>query len=837
MPVEDPLMAPQSSNTSDGQNTPERTRLLTDIRPILCMAALVAVVWACFGRTLTSYFLADDFSEIHYVAQILNGKLSLLWSTLAGNYMQVPGMNVWRPWLLATLIFDYLIWGANAAGYYLSNLAYFTGDVLLLYLVARELMRSWPSVRRECAAFASALLFAVSPLHCESISWVVGRVDIVSCFFYLLSLYLLLRSRSWAGAGSTRPQRNLRIGLAVGSFWLGLLTKEMAIGLPLVATLIAFIWTPEPLASSPIRERLVGSLRFSAPLWIATIVYFPLRFLVLGTFVGGYVAGFGSSQLAAMAGKWLDPDTVARLFYPLNFTVFGNHSPYAQALTLCYLTAALVLVVRALSADISWRWLAFLAGWVVTTILPIYQLWGLGYDLEGSRFCFFLTMPLSFLLPVLLLAPAGRAGNGGAGGLSKKLSLIAAAAVLVLAAVLFKVAYKTNLVWVHAGKEVRAFAQRCRQLADGARSGTSFIILGIPKNHAGAHQILNGQTLATMLSPPFTAKDYSHAFLTFDPIMYGPAELINSTRLKSCLATAGVTGPFVWAGPARGFKLVPLGPSQGKPEPVFTGYSMVAGTWQPHSSGHAVYSVTGETLVMENVQDGDGLHISGLDLDPLDINFLVCEIHHSPEAVRPLVRVRWRGTVSEAPTQENAGASEPAAGAAEKQLAGCSGSHPARQWVRLSRYWRWFTCGRITEITLEFFPCRRLQISGIKFLPGPALLPTVRVAQLKPSPAGIYTYAGDHPLVLQVSERAMPGGTLEVQISKPNYFFANFPEFMQNDAVGKTLNFRPGTTSIQLDPSSLPATGFFEIRCRYVKPDGSPASDYSDPVTIHKGAR
>lgn len=823
-------MASQSSTTSDSQNSPARTRLLPETYPVLGAAVLVVVVWACFGRTLTSYFLADDFSEIHYVAQIFNGKLSLLWSTLAGNYMQVPGMNVWRPWLLATLIFDYVIWGANAVGYYLSNLLYFTGDVVLLYLIAREFMRPWPAVRRECAAFVSALLFAVSPLHCESISWVVGRVDIVSCFFYLASLYLMLASRRQAG-------RTWLVWPAVGSFWLGLLTKEMAIGLPLVVTLIGFIWPSDQATSSRARNRLAESWRFSAPLWIATIVYFPLRFLVLGTFVGGYVAGFGSSQLAAMVGKWADPDTIARLFYPLNFTVFGTHSPYAQALTLCYLMAALVLVVRLLLADISWRWLAFLAGWIVTTVLPIYQLWGLGYDLEGSRFCFFLTMPLSFLLPVLLLAPSGRAGDGGAGGLHAKLFLIGTAVVLISSVVLFKVAYKTNLVWVHAGKEVRAFSQRCRQLADGAVPGTRFIILGIPKNHAGAHQILNGQTLATMLSPPFTGKDYSRVFLTFDPIMFGPPELINATRLKSCLAMPGVTGPFVWAGPATGFKPVPLKPSEGGPQPVFTDYSMRADAWQPHTSGHAVYKIYGQTLVMENVQDGDGLHISGLKLNPLDINFMVFEIKHSPGPTRPLVRVRWRGTMSEELKPANSMASEAPAGPAEKLLVGCSGAPLVHQRIRLSRYWQWFTCGRITDVTLEFFPCKSIQISGLKFLPGPALLPTIHVVDASPSPAGIYEYAGDRPLVLQVSDRPMADGTLEVQVSKPNYFFANFPESMHEDAVGKSLKFRPGTTSIRLDRGSFPAPGFFEIRCRYLKPDGSPASDWSDAVTIHRSAR
>ncbi|HEY9715523.1 MAG TPA: hypothetical protein V6C72_18760, partial [Chroococcales cyanobacterium] len=164
---------------------------------ILVLAALVLI---CYGRTVTSYFLADDFGEVSYTSRIFNGEPGLLWSNWTGNYMQIPGMNVYRPWLLMSLVFDYLIYHANAWGYYVTNLVYFTGCVLLLYCATRLLTKRWGhSVSKTCAFFTAAF-FGLNPLRCESISWVVGRVDIICCFFYLASLVLFLLSRErWKG--------------------------------------------------------------------------------------------------------------------------------------------------------------------------------------------------------------------------------------------------------------------------------------------------------------------------------------------------------------------------------------------------------------------------------------------------------------------------------------------------------------------------------------------------------------------------------------------------------------------------------------------------------------
>ncbi|MBX9692911.1 MAG: glycosyltransferase family 39 protein, partial [Cyanobacteria bacterium] len=208
---------------------------LVVLNQFLHFALIATVVLLVFGRTLGSYFLADDFGEVSYVSQIFAGDWHRLWSNFTGNYMQIPNMAVYRPWLLMTLLGDFCLWRANAAGYYATNLLHFLACSILLYLLVRCLTRSWPVWRSAVAALFSAVIFAAHPLHCESVSWVVGRVDIVCLMYYLLGLFSIARFTQSGNRGW--------FVLALSSYVIAILTKEMAIGLPVVATALTFLWS------------------------------------------------------------------------------------------------------------------------------------------------------------------------------------------------------------------------------------------------------------------------------------------------------------------------------------------------------------------------------------------------------------------------------------------------------------------------------------------------------------------------------------------------------------------------------------------------------------------
>jgi tetratricopeptide (TPR) repeat protein len=158
-------------------------------------------------------------------------QLRWMWTTfLLGHYVPLSWM---------TLGLDYVVWGMNPAGYHLTSLLLHTANAVLLYFVARRLLRLTGVVPRESdgmivaipAAFA-ALFFAVHPLRVESVVWVTERRDVLSGFFCLLSLLFYLRDVERPTAKRTS------YWLALGMFVGALLSKGTAVTLPAVLLIL-----------------------------------------------------------------------------------------------------------------------------------------------------------------------------------------------------------------------------------------------------------------------------------------------------------------------------------------------------------------------------------------------------------------------------------------------------------------------------------------------------------------------------------------------------------------------------------------------------------------------
>jgi hypothetical protein len=364
----------------------DRARSLLLCNSKLHLAFLVVLSCFCYFRTLGSYFIADDFPEIAYVSSIFKGRPDLFFSNFTGNYMQVPGMKVYRPGMFLTIVIDFLCYGAKAWGYLLTNFLYFTGDILVFYLLCRALTKDWPLLNSALFALFSAAFFTVNPLHCETISWMVGRGDPVSAFFYLSSLLFFAYSLS-------KPHI-LTKSVSILLFAIALSIKEMPVALPVLTTILPFFWW---LNEVSFRRRVANALRYSLPFWVTVAVYFVIRYLCLGTLGGGYVGGVGAQQISAMLRHWADLDTVQRIFVPVTQELANQSFFSLSALRALNIVALALACLRMLSGCWSWRWTALMATFLVTTALPILQLWGIGPNLEGGRFYFYLSLPLSTL--------------------------------------------------------------------------------------------------------------------------------------------------------------------------------------------------------------------------------------------------------------------------------------------------------------------------------------------------------------------------------------------------------------------------------------------------------
>jgi tetratricopeptide (TPR) repeat protein len=151
----------------------------------------------------------------------------------------------WHPLTWISLMFDYQLHGMNAGGYHLTNLIlHIISTLLLFWLFNRMTGAIWRS------AFIAAL-FALHPLRVESVAWVSERKDVLSAFFWMLTLCLYVYY--------TEKPVIRRYLLILLSFACGLMSKSMVVTLPIVMILLDY-WPLGRLQSQKIGPNLMTNI-------------------------------------------------------------------------------------------------------------------------------------------------------------------------------------------------------------------------------------------------------------------------------------------------------------------------------------------------------------------------------------------------------------------------------------------------------------------------------------------------------------------------------------------------------------------------------------------------
>ncbi|OGU16878.1 MAG: hypothetical protein A2076_06375 [Geobacteraceae bacterium GWC2_53_11] len=119
---------------------------------------------------------------------------------------------------------DYQLFGMEPSGHHLTNILLHSANVLLLFIL---LTRMTGALWRSCFV---AVLFAIHPLHVESVAWVAERKDVLSTLFWMISLYFYIEYSRLAGRS--------RYLAALTAFALGLMAKPMLVTLPCVMLLL-----------------------------------------------------------------------------------------------------------------------------------------------------------------------------------------------------------------------------------------------------------------------------------------------------------------------------------------------------------------------------------------------------------------------------------------------------------------------------------------------------------------------------------------------------------------------------------------------------------------------
>lgn len=301
--------------------------------------------------------------------------------------------DYYRPVVVASYLLDRAIGGRQPFAYHCSVVLAHAGATVLLFVFALLLFRDRPGAMFGAAT--AAALFAVHPVHTESVAWMAGRSDVLATLFVLAALIVHHSTslRSMAGrtrhAATTRGRRDRSGGrkrrgaedagrrsarrvvggsMLTGLFlFLALGSKETALTLfPLLILLDWLAYRQSPAAAVRRRDLLLG---YTGPV-LAVLLYLVLRRLALGEFLGHAPGETGPARspvdvLGAVAMY------VAKLVAPLRLNAYIDSVP-TDAGTL--VGVVLLLVAATGLAIMLWRRQeplpALLIAWLGVTLLP-----------------------------------------------------------------------------------------------------------------------------------------------------------------------------------------------------------------------------------------------------------------------------------------------------------------------------------------------------------------------------------------------------------------------------------------------------------------------------------
>jgi hypothetical protein len=337
-------------------------------RALVAAAVLAVLTVLAYARVAGNGF--TTFDDPVYVTQNppVAGGLSL--HGIAWAFTSVHGSN-WHPVTWISHMLDCELFGLHAAGHHLVGLAFHVATALLLL---RLLLRTTDALLPS--AFVAAV-FALHPLHVESVAWASERKDVLCAFFWMLSLLAYVR---WV----ERPGK-ARYAVVLLWFVLGLLSKPMIVTLPLTMLLVDF-WPLRRIGRATIRPLLLEKTPFFALSIASSIATFAIQrttgAMELGTSTP-FPARLGNAIVAYVAylGKAFWPAQLLA-YYPFPQTAHPLGVVVGAACFLALVTAIALVTARARP------WIAVGWFWYLATLLPVIGLVQVGGQAMADRYTY-----------------------------------------------------------------------------------------------------------------------------------------------------------------------------------------------------------------------------------------------------------------------------------------------------------------------------------------------------------------------------------------------------------------------------------------------------------------
>jgi tetratricopeptide (TPR) repeat protein len=331
----------------------------------ICVA-LVAFVWFAFGQSTQFPFV--NYDDPNYVTEnpaVIHG---LSWRGIIWAFSHVQGGN-WHPITTISHMFDCGMFGLRPGAHHFDNVLLHGSATIALFLVLRRLTGAlWRS------AFVAAV-FAIHPLRTESVVWIAERKDVLSGFFFMLTLAAYLNY--------TRKPSVWRYLTMSILFACGLMSKPMLVSLPIVLLLLDY-WPLKRITDVRVFGNLVAE---KIPLLILSIASAVATLIAQKQAIGSFEQLPLSARVSQALLSYLI--YIRQMFWPTKLAVFYPHSENLLIWQVLLAGAALV-AITVLTFLLRKRRPYLVVGWFwyVCMLIPVIGIVQVGLQGHADRYTY-----------------------------------------------------------------------------------------------------------------------------------------------------------------------------------------------------------------------------------------------------------------------------------------------------------------------------------------------------------------------------------------------------------------------------------------------------------------
>jgi len=394
---------------------PEPAASRVDRARALLITALVACATLPYLNILYNGFVYDDDTQLLKNPYVRSFRyLKEIFTTNVWSFGGVRAItNYYRPMMTLGYLVCYRLFGMQAYGFHLVSLLLHALVVCLVFVLTERLTgeRVW--------AFVAGALFALHPIHTESVAWIAAVTDLELTFFYLLTFGIYVAVARPKG-GRSAPL----MAAMVVAFVLALLSKEQAMTLPALAAVYEHFYREDRSETSTFQKLSRYGL-----LWVVGIAYLLFRRHSFGALVPAENWSRLTSKEIALSAIALVGKYVWKLLWPVRLCAFYVFHPSTSPFDPSVLAGLLTLLALAALFLACWRsrernvhFASFGIVWFVATLVPVLNARWLARNVFTERYLYLPSVGVAWLVGL----GAAKLWAGAAASAARRRALILA---------------------------------------------------------------------------------------------------------------------------------------------------------------------------------------------------------------------------------------------------------------------------------------------------------------------------------------------------------------------------------------------------------------------------